>query len=118
IEGALNRGMLAEEVRDLARALRLRGDANGQGLQGLQQRPGVERRETRAGLAQEIVDMVGDELLARQDDAAKHAPLAVDVFGGRIDDAIGPELHWVLKERRGEDIVDHKRRARPMNNLG
>ena len=41
--------------------------------------------------------MVGDELFARQDDAAKHAPLAVDVFGGRIDDAIGPELHWMLK---------------------
>ena len=61
--------------------------------------------------------MVGDELFARQDNSAKHAPLAVDVFGGRIDDAIGPELHWMLKERRGEDVVDHKGRARPMHDL-
>ena len=62
--------------------------------------------------------MVGDELFARQDDAAKHAALAVDVFGGRIDDAIGPELHWALQEWRGEHVVDHKGRARPMHDLG
>ena len=62
--------------------------------------------------------MVGDELLARQDDAAEHAPLAVDVFGGRVDDAIGAELHRMLQQRRGEHVVDHQGRASPMHDLG
>ena len=113
IERAHDRGMLAEEVRDLARAARLRRDAHGQGLQRLEQRPGVERRETRTGLAEEIVDVVGDELLARQDHAAEHAPLAVDVFGGRVDDAIGAELHRMLQQRRGEHVVDDQRSRPP-----
>ena len=55
--------------------------------------------------------MVGDELLARQDDPAEHAALAVDVLGRRIDDAIGAELQGMLKHRRREHVVDHERRA-------
>ncbi len=62
--------------------------------------------------------MVGDELLARQDDAAEHAPLAVDVFGGRVDDAIGAELHRMLQQGRREHVVDHQGRARLMHDLG
>ncbi len=62
--------------------------------------------------------MVGDELLARQDHAAEHAPLAVDVFGGRIDDAIGAELQRMLQQRRGEHVVDDEGRASPMHDLG
>ena len=62
--------------------------------------------------------MVGDELLARQDDSAEHASLAVDVLGGRIDDAIGAELQRMLQQRRGEYVVDDQRRAGPMHDLG
>ena len=54
----------------------------------------------------------------RQDDPAEHAPLAVDVLGRRIDDAIGAELHRMLKQRRREHVVDHQRRASPMHDLG
>src|SRR3984957_15534021 len=82
VEGAEDRRMLADEIRDPACAACLLPDTHRQSLQRLQQRPGVERRQRGARLAEEIVDMVGDELLARQNDAAEHAPLAVDVFGG------------------------------------
>ena len=110
--------MMAKEVRDPARAARLLGDANPQGFKRLEQGPGVERRKRGAGLAQEIVDMVGDELLARQDHAAEHAALAVDVFGGGVDDAIGAELQRMLQQRRGEHVVDDERRAGPVHDLG
>ena len=62
--------------------------------------------------------MVGDEFLARQDHAAEHAPLTVDVLGRRIDDAVGAELHRMLQERRREHVVDHERRAARMHDLG
>ena len=64
------------------------------------------------------MDVVGDELLACEDHAAEHAPLAVDVFGGGVDDAIGAELHRMLEQRRGEHVVDHQGRARPMHDVG
>ena len=43
------------------RRLGLRAHAHGQRLQALEQHPGVERRDRRAGLAHEIVDVLGDE---------------------------------------------------------
>ena len=118
IEGAHDRRMSAEEFGDLPRGAGLRRNPYGQRLQRLQERPGVERRETRAGLAEEIVNVVGDEFFARQDDPAEHAPLTVDVLGRRIDDAIGAELHRMLQQRRREHVVDHERRASPMHDLG
>ena len=62
--------------------------------------------------------MVGDEFLASQDDSAQHASLAVYVLGGRVDDAIGAELHRMLKQGRGEHVVDHERRAGAVHDLG
>ena len=64
------------------------------------------------------MDVVGDELLACEDHAAEHPALAVDVLGGGVDDTIGAELHGMLQQRRGEDIVDHQRRASPMHDVG
>ena len=66
--------------------------ADRQRFQTLQQHPGIERRHGRPGLTQQIVDVVGDELLGRQDDSAEAASLSVDVLGGRIDHAIRAEL--------------------------
>ena len=48
-----------------------------------------------------------------EDDAAEAAALAVDVLGGRIDDAVGAELERALPQRRREHVVDHQRARRP-----
>ena len=64
------------------------------------------------------MNVVSDEFLAGEDDPAEHAPLAIDVLGRRIDDAIGAELHRMLQQRRREYIVDHQRRAGPVHDLG
>ena len=100
-----------EEIGDPLGRAHLRLDPDRQRLQRLQQRPGVERREARAGLAQEVVDMVGDEFLARENDAAEHPALPVDMLGRGIDDAVGAERQRMLEQRRGENIVDDQRRA-------
>ena len=100
----------ARRSASVRRARRLLLDAQRQRLQPLEQHPGVERAERRAGLAQESVQIVGDEFLVGEDDAAEAAALAVDVLGRRIDDDVGAELERLLEERRGEDVVDDQPR--------
>ena len=58
------------------------------------------------------------KLLARQNHAAEAAPLAVDMFRGRVDHAIRAERQGALKQRRREDIVDHERRPARVGDLG
>ena len=110
--------MLGERDRDGGRRVGLPAHAHRQRLQSLEQHPGIERRERRAGLADQVVDVVLDEFLRGEDDAAEAAALAVDVLGGGIDDAVGAELERVLEQRRREHVVDHQRRARRVRDLG
>ena len=58
-----------------------------------------------------IVQLLLDELLRPEHDAAEAAALAVDMFGRRIDDDVGAERHRPLQQRRGEHVVDHDERA-------
>ena len=57
-------------------------------------------------MAQEVLQVIGVELLAAQDRAAEGATLAVDVLGCGVDDDVGTELERVLEHRRGEHIVN------------
>ena len=66
---------------------------------------------------QVIVQLLLDELLRPQHDAAEAAPLAVNMLGGRIDDDVGAELQRPLQQRRGEHIVDHDQRAGLLGDL-
>ena len=118
IDQARDLGMLGERDRDGRRRVGLPLHAHGERLEPLEQHPGIERRERRAGLADELVDVVLDELLGAEDDAAEAAALAVDVLGRRIDHAVGAELERALVERRREHVVDHERRAGRMRDLG
>ncbi len=56
-----------------------------------EQHPGVERRQRRAGVAQDVLVGLGHQLGRAQDRAAQHPALAVDVLGGRIDDDVGAQ---------------------------
>ena len=64
------------------------------------------------------MDVVGDEFLRAEDDAAEAAALAVDVLGGGIDHAVGAELERALPQRRREHVVDDQRRAGGVRDLG
>src|SRR5262245_14171559 len=66
-------------------------DAHRQGLKSLEQDPRIERRQRRAGLPQDLMVVVEDQLLRSQNDSAENPALTVDVFGGGIDDTIGAE---------------------------
>jgi hypothetical protein len=67
---------------------------------------------------QQHMNMLLDELLRRQDDAAETAALAVDVLGRRIDHAVGAERERALPDRRREHVVDDQPRAAAMRDLG
>ena len=110
--------MLGERIGDLGRGLGLRAHPHRQRLQPFQHDPGVERRHRRAGLADEARDVVGDELLRAEDDAAEAAALAVDVLGGGIDHAVGAQFERALPQRRREHVVDDERRAAGVRDLG
>jgi hypothetical protein len=64
------------------------------------------------------VDVLLDELLGGEDDAAEAAPLPVDVFCRRIDDAVGAELEGLLPNRAREYVVDHELGAGRAGDLG
>ena len=66
VEHAGDGALFGEEIGDRFRVAHLLGDAQGQRLQPFQHDPGIERRHGRAGLAQEIVDVLLDELLRAQ----------------------------------------------------
>ena len=110
--------MLGERDRNRRRIVGLLLRAHAQRLQPLEQHPRVERRQRRSGLADQLVDVVGDEFLRAEDDTAETAALAVDVLGRRIDDAVGAELQRALVERGGEHVVHHQRRAGRMRDVG
>ena len=110
--------MPGENIGQFRRRLGLRAHAHAQRLQPLQQYPGIERRHRRPGLAHEIVDVLGDEFLRRQDDAAEAAALAVDVLCRGIHHDVGAERERALPDRGCEYIVDDQPRAALVRDLG
>ncbi|CCC96685.1 protein of unknown function [Azospirillum baldaniorum] len=108
IEHPLHLRVAFQELRHRQGRRALRRHTQLQRLQPLQQQPGVEGRNGRAGVAQVGVDHVRPVLLVvGQDDAAQTAALAIDVLGRRIDDDVGAHLERALQHRRGEGVVDH-----------
>ena len=64
------------------------------------------------------MDVVLNEFFGTENDAAQAAALAIDVLGGGIDDAVGPEFERPLEQRGREHVVDDQRCARPVGDLG
>ena len=102
---------------DPCRALRLLLHAQRQGFQTLEQRPGIERRQRRSGVAEIVVQILVDPLLVGKDDPAEAPALAVDMLGRRIDDDMGAEFERLLLQRRREDVVDDDARADAVGDL-
>ena len=90
-----------------------RSTRSAQCLEPLQHHPGVERRQRRPGLAQDVWIWSAMNFSDAEDHTAQAAPLPVDVLCRRIDDAGRPELERALQHRRREDIVDDQRARRP-----
>ena len=78
--------------------------AERQRLEALQHHPGVERAHRGPGLADEVLQVVGQEFLRAEHGAAEAAALAVDVLGRRIDDDVG-----AVRERALQHAASRRR---------
>ena len=65
-----NLGMLDERHRERCGRIGLPPHAHGKSLQSLEQHPGIEGRKRGAGLANEIVHVIGNEFFGAQNNAA------------------------------------------------
>ena len=93
-------------------------DPDVEGLQSLQQGPGIEGAERGSGVAQEEGQVVLHVFGIAQDRAAHDPALAVDMLGRRIDHHVGAEGHGLLQHRRGKDIVHHQPSTRLVGQIG
>ena len=91
--------------------------AHPEGFQALDEQPGVERAERRAGGAQEA-DHLLHQLGGAGHHAAQAATLAVDVFGGRMNDDIGAQRQRLLQHRGAEAVVHREQRAVGVGHVG
>ena len=107
IEHAGDGGMAGQRVGHARGIGAVAVDAQAQRLQALDQHPGVERAERGAGVADDGLQLLEDELLGAQDRAAQGAALAVDVLGGGVHDDVGAPFERPLQHRRGEGVVEH-----------
>ncbi len=82
-------GMRGEEIGEVAGRFGLPLDAQRQRLEPLSSTQALKGESVGPGHAQELLHVRLDEVGRGQDDAAETPALAVDVLGGRIDDAIG-----------------------------
>ena len=76
-----------------------------EGFEALADRPGDERRHSRAGVAAKGDDFIHHRLGAEQK-TAENAALAVHPLGRGVGNEVGAKLGRSLKDRRGEAIVD------------
>ena len=118
IDQARNLRMLGQDNRDGRGCVGLPAHTHAKRLQAFEQDPCVERRQRRAGLADQCCNVVLNEFFGGEDDTAEATALAVDMFGGGIDHAVGPKLERPLEERGREHVVDDQRRAGCMRDLG
>ena len=102
----------------IAAAAARRIDPQRQSFHALEQHPGVEWRQRRAGVADERLQHLVDPLLAAEHRAAQHAALPVHVLGAGVDYNIGAQFQRLLQQWRGEDIVNHDDRAGGMSQFG
>src|SRR5262249_38170967 len=118
VDYARNRAVSGQIIGDPSRARTMGPDPQLQGFQTLEQHPGIERAQGWPGMAQEGRQLLSDESFGTEDDAAKAAPLSVDMLGRRVDDDIGTQRERPLQDRRGEDVVDDEARAGLVPELG
>ncbi len=102
---------------DPLRRATLRIDAQTERLEPLDKHPCIERAEARAGVADELLQVIVVELLRTQHGTAQGPSLTVDVFGGGVDDDVGTEFERMLQDRGGEDVVDHDEGSSRMGQL-
>lgn len=107
-----------QELGDLQGGVDRLAQAQGHGLQALEQGPGVEGAQGRTGVAHKVFDRAVDVVLRAQDRTTEDAALAVDVFGARVDGDVRAQIEAALQQRGGEDVVQHHLRARGMGEVG
>src|ERR1700722_13018047 len=78
--------------------------ADVQRLQASAEYPGIKRGEGRAGAAAKQINFP-DQFFFTYDGAAQYAALAVDPFGGGVDDQIGAILNGGLADGGSETII-------------
>jgi hypothetical protein len=79
--------------------------------QPAQRQIGIERRPGQAEGIGPPAELLADRRIAGDRRPADDVAVAVDIFGGRMDDDVGAMLDRPLQHRREEGIVDHGKRA-------
>ena len=86
-------------------------------LKALQQDPGIEGRQRRAGRAQHRSDLFVDEGFRSQYGATQNTSLAVDVFCGGMDHHIRTQLDRLLERRGTETVIDDQQGTAALGNI-
>ena len=110
--------VLLEKARHGERVPIVLADAQIQGLEPLEQHPGIERAERRAGVLEVRLQDLRAERRIAQDRAAQTAALTVDVLGRRVHHQIGAQLERPLQDRAREHVVDDHLSAGLVRQLG
>ncbi|MNQ71508.1 hypothetical protein D3C85_861770 [compost metagenome] len=107
IVDSLDRRMLFQGGGDQSGGGLLALDAGEQGAQAPQGLIGVERRSRDAQAVGPPGEFRMIRRVRRDHGAADHVGVAVDVFGGRVDDDVGAQLQRALQGGRQEGVVAH-----------
>ena len=100
-----DRGVGFELLGDIEGVVGVSFHTDVEGLEASAEDPGVERGEGGAGATAEKVYLVY-EFFFTEDGSAEDAALAIDPFGGGMDDEVGAVLDGRLSDRRSEAIID------------
>ncbi len=120
IRDARDRGMCFKALCETERAAARLRDAQMQGAHAAQQQPGFERAEDGAADAAFGVYVGPDRqcCIARGDDAGDDIRMAVEIFGGGVENEIRAVLERAGEDGRGRGGIDGEQRARSVCGAG
>ena len=107
---ALHPRMLLEPVGDAAAIRIVLPHPHRERLGAARGEPAVERARNSAGGILNESDALGDVVAARDQHAADHVRMSIQVLRGRMEHDVGAELQGLLKDRCGKGVVDDKER--------
>ncbi len=89
-----------------------------QGLQPLEEDPGIEGAHGWTGGTQKTIDIGPNQIFGTDHCTTDRAPLSINILGCRVDDDIGPQRQRLLERRGAEDVIDRQQCTVAVGQLG